>query len=313
VLGQKISIGRGEKNDVVLTDLKAARVHAYLTFTAKGWALEDAGSPKGILYNGELKRGIRLKFHDLFTIGDTVMEFTPAGAVTAASAAASAAVIAQVNQEAIKSAALLAQYKRNEMLAKQRGNAPKELVGSKWSDFLGSGAGSGGKGNKPLLYGVVAVGLFLVLYGGDIFLPKTVRKVDVALPVENISLATLLPTVTYNQTAENIFKDGLREYFSGNYNRARTQFETVLQIMPGHPLAGLYLENCNTSVKEEVKMNMELAKKAFQAGKLRESRAHFDRVLRFLYKDQTNPSYTEAREQYDKVTKAMNNGASITQ
>ena len=118
-------------------------------------------------------------------------------------------------------------------------------------------------------------------------------------------MAAYLPGAGPNKTAESIFKDGLREYLAGNYNRARTQFETVLQISPTHSMANLYLEKCTTSVRDEVKAQLGFAKKAVDAGKLRDARARYDRVMRLLYKDQSNSSYIEAKEQFQKVIELL--------
>jgi hypothetical protein len=38
---------------------------------------------------------------------------------------------------------------------------------------------------------------------------------------------------------------------------------------------------------------------------LRDAKSHYERVKRLLFKDQTNPSYIEARDQYEKVLKVM--------
>lgn len=111
---------------------------------------------------------------------------------------------------------------------------------------------------------------------------------------------TVLPEV--DREVQLLFNLGRREYFLGNYNRARANFETVLQMNPAHDLAQIYLQNCLQSVEEDVKSHLEYGKKSFEAGKKKEAVAHFIRVIRLLERDQTNPFWVEAQEQLKKMS-----------
>jgi hypothetical protein len=163
---------------------------------------------------------------------------------------------------------------------------------------------------KPVFAVLLFLGVAFIIFYGDgtkkstPSAQRTTAGSSSSLPAPT-NLAAYLPSTQPSKTAEIIFKDGVREYFAGNYNRARTQFETVLQVRPNHPLAGMYLEKCTSAVKDEVKSQMSYGKKALDSGKLREARSHYDRVIRLLFKDQANPTYGEARDQYAKVMHQM--------
>src|SRR4051794_19872149 len=82
LIGPKATIGRGDENDIVISDLKASRVHAELSSAAKGWMIKDRGSANGILFDGEMVREAHLKVNDTLTIGETTLEFTTADVST---------------------------------------------------------------------------------------------------------------------------------------------------------------------------------------------------------------------------------------
>src|SRR5690242_14810060 len=75
IIGNKASIGRGEENDIVISDLKASRRHAEVTLGQKGWVINDLGSSNGILYGGKATRTTPLRNSDAFTLGETTLEF----------------------------------------------------------------------------------------------------------------------------------------------------------------------------------------------------------------------------------------------
>ena len=64
-----------EETDVVISDLKASRVHAELLGSQVGWAVQDKGSANGILHNGKTVRNAVLKSNDTIGIGETILEF----------------------------------------------------------------------------------------------------------------------------------------------------------------------------------------------------------------------------------------------
>ncbi len=288
ITGVRAYLGRGEENDVVISDLRASRVHALLSAAPRGWMIEDQGSANGILFEGELSRKFALVSGNVFTVGDTTLEF--------------------VASEVGTSVLMAPPKSKDDIQKEQQKSQPQGRRAQPNRTGMPSQLLSGGSNRaKWLVYLVVGVGAYVLLFGmgsGPVQPSKSTEAAG-GVAASTVNLASYLPPSQPNKTVDAIFKDGLREYFAGNFNRARTQFETVLQISPGHPLAALYLEKCSGAVSDAVKAQMSFAKKAMEAGKLRESKSHFDRVMRLLYKDQTNPSYIEARDQHQKVSQQL--------
>jgi pSer/pThr/pTyr-binding forkhead associated (FHA) protein len=121
----------------------------------------------------------------------------------------------------------------------------------------------------------------------------------------NINLSDFLVNSDIEKSSNVLFKNGFREYISGNYSRAKAQFEAVIQINPNHFIANIYLENCKKDIEASAKVNLDIAKKSFDAGKLKNAKSTYSRVMRLFYRDQLSPYYIEARDQYEKVIKEI--------
>jgi pSer/pThr/pTyr-binding forkhead associated (FHA) protein len=83
---QRSTIGKGEENDVSLTDdATASHLHAVLERFAAGWCVTDLGSSNGTWVNGErIWATRRLRHGDEIRIGQTRLVFRdPLGAVGA--------------------------------------------------------------------------------------------------------------------------------------------------------------------------------------------------------------------------------------
>lgn len=275
ITASKVTMGRGDECDIVISDLKASRIHAQLSQDPQGWMVKDFGSANGLVHNGKEVREAKLALHDTLTFGETTLEFVTADAQT---------------QFIIAPPRSMDQVQKDWQATTESKPTVTAQNGSNRTRFL--------------IYGVVVLGLWLLLDSGS-----SPQKADINTRVKDEGgeeastkdLASYLTKLPKNKTVETLFKDGMREYFDGNFHRARTQFETVLQIMPGHRLAVLYLENCNHEVDEEVKMNLEGGRADMLAGRLRESRSRYKRVMQILYMDQSNPAFIEAKDQHDKV------------
>jgi pSer/pThr/pTyr-binding forkhead associated (FHA) protein len=294
ITGARTTLGRGEENDMMVSDLKASRKHAEFVLTPMGWQVRDLGSANGLLHNGRATRDARINTGDTLTFGETTLEFMASEAGTRM---------------------LVAPPRSGTELAAERSAFEEQrkkvrAVGAAAS--LPGGAQPQAAGNpRTLLYLAVAGGVAFMLFSGDpepAPKPSLNKKKQGASATEDLSkyLPGAVPLdPTTERTAEQFFKAGFREYISGNYLRAKTQFETVLQMAPGHALATLYLQNCETSIQDEIKFHLEQGKVGAEAGKLKEARAHFEAVLRILYRDQSNASVAEARDQLEKVNRKL--------
>src|SRR6185295_17902512 len=75
ITSNKVTLGRGDDNDVILADLKASRQHAELSYGPEGWVINDKGSANGILYAGKFVRSVNLRSGESVGIGETTLEF----------------------------------------------------------------------------------------------------------------------------------------------------------------------------------------------------------------------------------------------
>jgi hypothetical protein len=93
-----------------------------------------------------------------------------------------------------------------------------------------------------------------------------------------------------------ILKDGIREYYAGNYSRAKLEFATVLQVYPYHSIASLYLEKASQAIENSINYHMEKGKQTLEAGKTSAAKGHFEAVLRFLKRNPRDERYLLAEK-----------------
>lgn len=72
---EKVTIGRSEENDVILSDRKISRQHCYVQFDNYRHILYDAGSTNGTFVNEEQTKEVPLLNGDKIRIGDTVLTY----------------------------------------------------------------------------------------------------------------------------------------------------------------------------------------------------------------------------------------------
>lgn len=301
-------VGRGEDADVMISDLKASRIHAEMGLTPSGWVVRDKGSANGILYNGKAAREGRLKTGDTITLGETTLEFTGSTEAPTMMLVAPPKSLAEVQSQ---------QRQLSDQKQKVRD------LGSIFGGFGGfqnpGGPTPPGPGQTPLkkLFAdpkiLLGVGLglaFLLLDTGEAPKPKP-KKPNAGLAERD--LASYLPQSDASLTPaiKTFFNEGFREFTKKNWARARSQFESVLQIAPGHPAATRYLEQCNKEIDEDVAYYLQRGKKGISAGRLRQAKGDFEAVLRLLDRDRTNPNYIESRDQLDRVTRAIRDDTGV--
>lgn len=290
LVSNRFTIGRGEDCDIVISDLKASRLHGMGSLTAGAWTLKDGGSSNGIVVNGKSVRELRLKLGDVFTLGETLLEYVSPEAGT---------MLLRAPAKRLEEV-LLEQKK----MALQRGRVAAIGLASVFQSGPSGSPSADGSSSKarPIVMGVVGLGVlaFLLMPNGEVKAPKQAKKEG------DKKLADYLPSVgETNKTATAFFKEGYRDYLVGNFNRARNQFETVLQIVPNHTLATLYLQNCVRAINSQVRFHFETAKKAEDSGKYKEAKAHYEAVLRLLYKDQSSADYIKAKDYLEKLMKDL--------
>jgi pSer/pThr/pTyr-binding forkhead associated (FHA) protein len=72
---ERVSVGRGKSNDLVLTDSSVSREHAELIRSAAGYLVRDLGSTNGVLVNGSRVREQPLKAGDRILFGSCEVRY----------------------------------------------------------------------------------------------------------------------------------------------------------------------------------------------------------------------------------------------
>jgi pSer/pThr/pTyr-binding forkhead associated (FHA) protein len=333
VTAAKFSIGRGDENDVVIGDLRASRRHAELVRQPNGiWKLTDLGSQNGVVWNGKITREADLRAGDIVTVGETAFEFVPEESGTQ---------LLNSAPKAISMDHLAGRPGSNPapaLMAPPQASAPPmpafaaslQMPGAGDSAALqgitGLGAGSGLDGGaSDKRKKLIRIVLMVVLAGALLYdppkdvSPKDVKKLEArkvaadkkkAMERELASFLPPMPATGPMAAAETFFQEGFREFRNRNYLRARVQFETALQINPGHGLSRSYLLQSEKLIGDEVKLHLDQGRRDSDAGKLHSARAHFEAVLRLLYRDSENPSLVEAKDQLKSVLSRMTRGGS---
>jgi len=318
-----ITLGRGEENEVMLADLRTSRKHALLGKDPQGrWFVQDIGSPNQIECDGKVDKYFNLKHGSIFKLGETQIEFGFAELWPELQPKKTGAK-QQQNLPATVNPLTGLPFARPTALPgmAQAAATPARPMAAYSAPAASAGAASGpsfsfstmpvAKQKGPLtMVLIAAVGYFAY----DSFFasaPKPPPKKETKKATRD--LASLLPSSVGSErvnAADTLYKSAFREYRERNFLRAKSLFETVLQVDPAHVLAQTYLENTENQIREEVKFHLSTARRDLNNGKYRSAKAHYEAVTRLLYRSQSSPEYVEAKDQLDSVTKIIKGGSS---
>jgi hypothetical protein len=297
ITGQRASLGRGDENSVVLSDLKTSRVHAEVAFREGGWEVRDLGSSNGIAVNLKNVSRARLMSGDVIGLGETLLEFFAVEAGTQI-------LIAPTKSAAEVLAARERQGRQEERVRQQlsgRVHPPVDRGGS-----TAGGPQSGSTGRILVILAIAAgVWIFLEQEGKNQGVRRSRKSGDSI--AESRDLASMLPQAPSSELsrrADEFFKTGFREFRAGNYLRARQQFETVLQIEPSHEMARRYVENCRIEMEKTAKEYLRRGKNDMSGGKIKEAENQFEAVIRLYHTNQTHELYLTAKAHLEDLKKS---------
>lgn len=291
ITSPRVSIGRGEENEIAILDLKLSRKHAEITKISQGLLIRDLGSSNGLAINGQVHKQWVLRTGDKVGMGSSVLEFIAPESLGALTPVSDAATHSEVGSGKSGLTQFISMPKASPSAAATNiSDAPKNIY----------------EKNKKVIR-IMAVLIILAA-----LLPQAERQVknkrkQYEPPTDSSqagsSLKAFLPTAIdpeAKQRAEKYFKEGYREYIEKNYIRANQNFEVALQIYPGHEMARVYKENVIKAMEKEAKEIKRLAKRDEDAGRKKSALNRYDSIRRMYFKDQSNPIYKEADEAYKK-------------
>lgn len=295
ITAARVTIGRGEDNDVILSDPKTSRKHAELALSGGAMVLTDLGSSHGFMVNGFSQKQAALKNGDKVGMGETVLEYI--GGVNVGATQLLIRPPVQTVKKVGGGSGLTRFIPRPaEQAASQAGKASEGFIDKNKRLFLGLG--------------------FLIMLSAA--LPEVETRVrrqptvyqtsaDPASLTGNAANQALQVDKDSPQykNADNWYHQGMREYYSKNYRRALEDFQTATEIDGGHPLAKVYIETTKKEMGEEADERFRLAKKELDANRFKNAMNHYAYVKRLYEADQSHDNYKKADEAAKDLQKKM--------
>lgn len=294
---ERVTIGRGDENNVILSDLKTSRKHAEISIGAAGAAIRDVGSAHGVMVNGVAQRQAPLRNGDKVGLGETVLEFF--GSETGATrmiAAPPEKVAPSVGTGMSGLTRFITRPEAARKAGAQRTSPPSVF-----------------EKNKKLV-AIVGVLMALAAMVPEVEKKQNAKKRGYVDPLEveaarapgSLGPAPVSPDTL--KAAEAHFKECFREYRVHNYLRAQVACETALQIYGDHALARIYLESTKKNMENEAKEYFKAAKQDEDASRWRSALNRYNAVKRLYAKDQSNPNFKEAEIRTIDLGKKIKDG-----
>ncbi len=278
LLGKRIVLGRSEKCDVTVLDLKSSREHAEIILVGNDYILTDLQSQNGIMVNDLKVKQHTLADGDKIIIGKTVYKF-------------SRVEVKDVNKKK-KAAAKTLQKVDDGFYDKQEKEPQNKRL--------------------TLTLSLVILLALVILFAddsGDGVTRKqgrrttTVREIDESF-LRAIKSRNLKDKKTKEKLAKYI-KRGRREYREGNYFRAISQFESALQILPNDSLANFYLRKAREKLDEQIEDYFSKAIRDADAVNYAKAVTSYCAVIRLLNRYKTDERYKTAKEGITNLEKKM--------
>jgi pSer/pThr/pTyr-binding forkhead associated (FHA) protein len=272
LIGKRVVLGRSDKVDIRVLDIKSSREHAEIIQVGKDFVLTDLGSQNGIVVNDlKIKQHV-LNEGDKIIIGQTVYKF---GRIE---------VKPKIDKKALK------------LQETQEDNEIEEEITPK----------KGGK--STFLLGILAVGgIALLLLSGeeqkaDSKKSKAKYKINEMAGVSAVSMQGERKRDKNVQERMNIyFQKGLREFREGNYFRAISEFEHALAWSPSDPQAQFYLRKTQEALDKMIDELMLKGKRDEESLKLQSAAVSYCQILRLLYRYPDDQRHKDAKEFLKKV------------
>lgn len=278
LMGKRVVMGRSDKADIRVLDIKSSREHAEIINVGRDFVLTDLGSQNGIVVNDlKIKQHV-LNEGDKVIIGQTVYKFN-----------------------------------RIEVKPKENPKALKKVEDSdeEWEDEqFEEEEEKGGKLNIVLI--LVVVGAIAVIMtsgdGGTKKRKKDKSKYNVQEMAGSAAVAMQGKRKRDKQTQRKMniyFQKGLREFREGNYFRAMSEFEHALAWSPSDPQAQFYLRKTQEALDKMIDELMLKGKRDEEALKLQAAAVSYCQILRLLYRYPEDERHKEAKNLIGKIEEAL--------
>lgn len=267
--GKRVLLGRGEKVDIQINDVKISREHAEFTLVDNKYTITDLNTQNGIIVNDTKEKQKILEDGMKIVIGQTVLKYNYIVIEPG---------LVPVNEKGKSS--------------EEKGSKKNKLTIKRPDDFdeVEQAPEPKNKKNGLILVVVLIAVLYFLMGGGD----ETSQAVKDAGKSVNEAQEIEDP-FTQTETKKNRMEDretkikveslihrGRREYREGNYFRAMEDFRLALTLEPGNATASFYNSKSKQRLDEEVTKFFSKAKQDKEAKKFQGAMVSYSSILRLL-------------------------------
>lgn len=263
IVNKRVVLGRSEKADIRVHDIKSSREHAEIIKVGKDYVVTDLASQNGVIVNDlKIKQHI-LSNGDKIIIGKTV-------------------------------------YKFNRVEVKPDPNKLKRIDQSEEDE---DDEVDEPKSNKMSLILILLIigGIFILFTEGGNS-PEVIKKKKSNLKINEIS-DPFVNTLTQQKSSDEAqvkkkleiyFKKGLREYREGNYFRALTEFENARSWKLNDPLAQFYIRKTKEALDRSIEESFIKAKRDEDSLKFQAAVTSYCSIVRLLFSKKEDERYKNA-------------------
>jgi pSer/pThr/pTyr-binding forkhead associated (FHA) protein len=258
----RIVMGRSEKADIRVMDIKSSREHAEITKVGNDWVLTDLGSQNGIVLNDQKISQSKLKEGDKIIIGQTVYKFTK---------------------------------------LEVKGKAPKPQAQVEDEEALETPKKRSNSGLLILII-AAAILIMVFDSGEKVEAPKKKKDTPGAAKdvtdeyLQLIRQKEAIADKALKQKMNTIFQRGLREFREKNYFRAINEFNLALILNPNDPLADFYLRKAKEELDKVIADEFIKGKRDEEGLRYQNAIVSYCGIIRLLHQYQDDPRYKSAEE-----------------
>ncbi len=298
LIGNRVIMGRGDKVDIQILDVKSSREHAELKLRNGQYIVTDLGSQNGLIINDLKISQHVLSDGDKIIIGTTVLKF---------------------NKYDIK--------KKKELLLIEEDNGEDEDEDNYEGDFeeeeefeeeerarldekkKKKNALEKKGSNKKIIIVVIAGALAFLFMEEEkpkkSSSPKSTKSKMRALSLDERLRSQENESSEVEKKMNAIIHRGQREFRERNFFRAIRQFELALILSPNNGRASFYLERSKQRLDEEIEASFLKARREADGLKYRSSAVSYCSVVRLLQKFPDDERYRDAITNLRIVEKEM--------
>jgi pSer/pThr/pTyr-binding forkhead associated (FHA) protein len=273
LIGKRVILGRSEKVDIKVLDIKSSREHCEITKVGKDFILTDLGSQNGVVVNDLKVRQHVLNEGDRIIIGQTV-------------------------------------YKFNKLEVKEK-KSEVEVVDEDQEDEYDELDEPQKSKLTPILIVVILLALGVLITSGE-ETPTQRKKTKARYQVQEVAGAvgvSLSKSSKKNKKVQDkmniYFQKGLREFRENNYFRAMNEFEHALSWSPSDPQALFYLRKTKEALDKTIKDLTLKGKRDEDAYKLQNAVVSYCSVLRLLYRYPKDERYVSAQNNVKELEEKL--------